>query len=1461
MFFCPPGLCVLHCSLYMIYLCITCVLLSTRIVCFALFPLYDIPLHHLCFSVHPDCVFCIVSSIWYTFASLVFFCPPGLCVLHCSLYMIYLCITCVVLSTRIVYFALFPLFDIPLHHLCFSVHPDCVFCIVPSIWYTFASLVFFCPPRLCVLHCSLYMIYLCITCVLLSTRIVCFALFPLYDIPLHHLCSSVHPIVCFAFFPLYDIPLHHLCFSVHPDCVFCIVPSIWHTFASLVFFCPPGLCVLRCFLYMIYLCITCVVLSTRIVCFALFPLYDIPLHHLCFSVHPDCVFCIVPSIWYTFASLVFFCQPGLCVLHCSLYMIYLCITCVFLSTRMVCFSLFPLYDIPLHHLCSSVHLDCVFCIVPSIWYTFASLVFFCPPGLCVLHCFLYMIYLCITCVFLSTRIVCFALFPLYDIPLHHLCFSVHPDGVFFIVPSIWYTFASLVFFCPLGLCVLHCSVYMIYFCITCVFLSTRFVCFALFPLYDIPLHHLCFSVHPYCVFCIVPSIWYTFASLVFFCPPGLCVFHCFRYMIYLCITCVFLSTQIVCFALFPLYDITLHHLCFSVHPDGVFFIVPSIWYTFASLVFFCPPGLCVLHCSLYMIYLCITCFLLSTWIVCFALFPLYDIPLHQLCSSVHPDCVFCIVPSIWYTFASLVFFCPPILCVLHCFLYMIYLCITCVFLSTRFVCFALFPLYDIPLHHLCSSVHPVGVFCIVSSIWYTFASLVFFCPPGLCVLHCSLYMIYLCITCVLLSTRIVCFALFPLYDIPLHHLCSSVHPDCVFCIVPSIWYTFASLVFLCPPGLCVLHCFLYMIYLCITCVLLSTRIVCFALFPLYDIPLHHLCFSVHPVCVFCIVPSIWYTFASLVFFCPPGLCVLHCSLYMIYLCITCVFLSTRFVCFALFPLYDIPLHHLCFSVHPDCVFCTVPSIWYTFASLVLFCPPGLCVLHCSLYMIYLCITCVFLSTRFVCFALFPLYDIPLHHLCSSVHLDCVFCIVPSIWYTFASLVFFCPPGLCVLHCSLYMIYLCITCVFLSTQIVCFALFPLYDIPLHHLCFSVHPDCVFCIVPSIWYTFASLVFFCPPRLCVLHCSLYMIFLCITCVFLSTQIVCFALFPLYDIPLHHLCSSVHPDCVFCIVPSIWYTFASLVFFCPPGLCVLHCSLYMIYLCITCVLLSTWIVCFALFPLYDIPLHHSCSSVHLDCVFCIVPSIWYTFASLVFFCPPGLCVLHCSLYMIYLCITCVLLFTQIVCFALFPLYDIPLHHSCSSVHPDCVFCIVPSIWYTFASLVFFCPPGLCVLHCSLYMIYLCITCVLLSTRIVCFALFPIYDIPLHHLCSSVHPDCVFCIVPSIWYTFASLVFFCPPGLCVLHCSLYMIYLCITCVLLSTQIVCFALFPLYDIPLHHSCSSVHPDCVFCIVPSIWYTFASLVFFCPPGLCVLHCSLYMIYLCITCVLLFICIVFLQYSP
>jgi hypothetical protein len=56
----------------------------------------------------------------------------------------------------------------------------------------------------------------------------------------------------------------------------------------------------------------------------------------------------------------------------------------------------------------------------------------------------------------------------------------------------------------------------------------------------------------YSVFCIVSSVWYTFASLVFFCPPGLCFFHCFRYMIYLCITCVFVSTHIVCFALFPL---------------------------------------------------------------------------------------------------------------------------------------------------------------------------------------------------------------------------------------------------------------------------------------------------------------------------------------------------------------------------------------------------------------------------------------------------------------------------------------------------------------------------------------------------------------------------------------------------------------------------------------------------------------------------------------------------------------------------------------------------------------------------------------------------------------------------------------------------------------------------------------------------------------------------------------------
>jgi hypothetical protein len=145
--------------------------------------------------------------------------------------------------------------------------------------------------------------------------------------------------------------------------------------------------------------------------------------------------------------------------------------------------------------------------------------------------------------------------------------------------------------------------------------------------------------------------------------------------------------------------------------------------------------------------------------------------------------------------------------------------------------------------------------------------------------------------------------------------------------------------------------------------------------------------------------------------------------------------------------------------------------------------------------------CVFLSTRMVCFALFPLYVIPLHPLGSSVHPDCVFFIVSAIWYTFASL----NPGgqkntsdakvyhiegtmqntqsgwtekhkWCkgisyrgnnakhTIRCSFYMIYLCITCVFLSTRIVCFALFLLYDIPLHHLWFSVHPDCVFCIVP-------------------------------------------------------------------------------------------------------------------------------------------------------------------------------------------------------------------------------------------------------------------------------------------------------------------------------------------------------------------------------------------------------------
>jgi hypothetical protein len=139
---------------------------------------------------------------------------------------------------------------------------------------------------------------------------------------------------------------------------------------------------------------------------------------------------------------------------------------------------------------------------------------------------------------------------------------------------------------------------------------------------------------------------------------------------------------------------------------------------------------------------------------------------------------------------------------------------------------------------------------------------------------------------------------------------------------------------------------------------------------------------------------------------------------------------------------------------------------------------------------------------------------------------------------------------------------------------------------------------------------------------------------------------------------------------------------------------------------------------------------------CVFCIVPSIWYTFASLVFFCPLGLCVLHCSLYMA-------------------KVYHIEetMKNTQSGWTEEHKWC--KGISYrgnnakqnTFASLVFFCPLGLCVLYCSLYMIYPCITCVLLSIRIVCFALFPLYDIPLHHLCFSVHLDCVFCIVPSIW------------------------------------------------------------------------------------------------------------------
>jgi hypothetical protein len=160
-------------------------------------------------------------------------------------------------------------------NVCFSVHLDCVFCIVPSIWYIFASLVFFCPHRLCVLHCFLYMIYLCITCVFLSTWIVCIegtmqntqsgwteehkwckgisyrGNNAKHTIWVDRKTQVMQQIVCFALFLLYDIPLHQVCFSVHPDCVFCIVPSIWYTFASLVFFCPHRLCVLHCFFYIV----------------------------------------------------------------------------------------------------------------------------------------------------------------------------------------------------------------------------------------------------------------------------------------------------------------------------------------------------------------------------------------------------------------------------------------------------------------------------------------------------------------------------------------------------------------------------------------------------------------------------------------------------------------------------------------------------------------------------------------------------------------------------------------------------------------------------------------------------------------------------------------------------------------------------------------------------------------------------------------------------------------------------------------------------------------------------------------------------------------------------------------------------------------------------------------------------------------------------------------------------------
>jgi DNA-directed RNA polymerase subunit RPC12/RpoP len=154
---------------------------------------------------------------------------------------------------------------------------------------------------------------------------------------------------------------------------------------------------------------------------SLFPLYDIPLHHLCFSVHPDCVFCIVPSIWYTFASLVFFCPPGLCVLHCSLSMLYLCITCVFLSTQNTS-------DAKVYHVEETMQNTQTGWTEKHKWCKGISYRENNAKHTIQVdrkHCFLYMIYLCITCVFLSTQIVCFALFPLYDIPLHHFCSSVH----------------------------------------------------------------------------------------------------------------------------------------------------------------------------------------------------------------------------------------------------------------------------------------------------------------------------------------------------------------------------------------------------------------------------------------------------------------------------------------------------------------------------------------------------------------------------------------------------------------------------------------------------------------------------------------------------------------------------------------------------------------------------------------------------------------------------------------------------------------------------------------------------------------------------------------------------------------------------------------------------------------------------------------------------------------------------